>query len=89
MADNLNLTVSISSEEEKNISFAECMKMLEKECSKWRNTLKQQSQQFEEKIKKAKSESDNKVANLYCELQIRDIQLMISLLYKKNSKLWT
>ena len=52
MADNLNLTVSISSEEEKNISFAECMKMLEKECSKWRNTLKQQSQQSEEKIKK-------------------------------------
>ena len=31
--------------------------------------------QFEEKIKKAKSESDNKVANLYCELQIRDIKL--------------
>ena len=56
MADNLNLTVSISSEEEKNISFAECMKMLEKECSKWRNTLKQQTHQFEGKIKKAKSE---------------------------------
>ena len=33
------------------------------------------TQQFEEKIKKAKSESDNKVANLYCEIQIRDIQL--------------
>ena len=51
------------------------MKMLETECCKWRDTLIQQTHQFEEKIKKAKAESDNKVANLYCELQIRDIQL--------------
>ena len=51
------------------------MKMLETECCKWRDTLKQQTHQFEKKIKKAKSESDNKVANLYCELQIRDIKL--------------
>ena len=37
--------------------------------------LQQQSYEFEKKIKKAKSESDNKVGNLYCELQIRDIKL--------------
>ena len=75
MDDNISLTISVSSQKEKNISFAECMKMLETECSKWRDTLKQQSHHFEEKIKKAKSESDNKVANLYRELQIRDLQL--------------
>ena len=75
MDDNLCLTVTVSSQEEKNIPFTDCMKMFETECYKWKNTLKQQSYEFEEKIKKAKFESDNKVANLYCKLQIRDIKL--------------
>ena len=36
---------------------------------------KQRSEEFEKTIKKVKIESHDNVANLYCEIQIRDMQL--------------
>ena len=72
----------MSSQEENIISLKEqaawdkqCMVMLETERDQWMKESKQKSAEFAVRFKKIKIKSHDKVANLHCELQIRDIKL--------------
>ena len=66
---------SIKSVEEQTAWYKHCMAMLEKDRDQWMKESKQKSAELVDTIKKIKIECHDKVANLYCELQIRDIKL--------------
>ena len=61
---------SIKSVEEQTAWYKHCMAMLEKDRDQWMKESKQKSVELVDTIKKIKIECHDKVANLYCELQI-------------------